>query len=112
MTIVNAKIIRDITSRLDRLEKSVFGTGRGQKNAKPEEEGKGFTGAAGGIRLLIAKSFFRQARTAAAVRSELEKRGYFYRIQVVQTALNRLSQRSGPLSAFERNGKKMYVERK
>lgn len=107
---MDEKIIKHITSRLDRLEKAVFGAGRDRKTTEPQK--KGFTGATGGIRLLIVRGFFRQAKTAPAVKSDLEKRGYFYRIQVVQTALNRLSERSGPLSAFKKDGKKMYVERK
>lgn len=103
------KIIRDITLRLDRLEKAVFVAGGDRRH---ETRQKGFTGATGGTRLLISRGFFKQAKTAPAVKSELEKRGYVYRIQVVQTALNRLSDRSGPLSAFKRDRKKMYVERK
>jgi hypothetical protein len=66
----------------------------------------------GGTRLLISKGFLKQARTAAVVKGELDRSGYVYRIQVVQTGLNRLSSRSGPLSAFRKDGKKMYVERK
>lgn len=106
---MNDKIIEKILLRLHRLEKVVFSTGRDRKSEKPQKD---FTGATGGIRLLISKSFFKQGKTAPVVKSELEKRGYFYRIQVVQTALNRLSERSGPLSAFKKDGKKMYVERK
>jgi len=93
--------------RIERLEKAVFARSN-HKNERPRT----FAGAAGGARLLIAKHFFRQGRTAAATQSELEKRAYVYRTQVVQTALNRLSLRSGPLSAFKKDGKKMYVERR
>ena len=45
------------------------------------------------------------------MREELAKNEYFYRIQVVQTALNRLSKRNGPLAAFKQDGKKVYVNR-
>lgn len=101
------KVLKTIGSRLERLEKAVFGTGA-TRDGRPQR----FKGAAGGTRLLISKGFFKQARTAPAVKAELDKNGYVYRISVVQTGLNRLSSRSGPLSAFKRDSKKMYVERK
>ncbi len=107
---MDKKIIKEISSRLDRLERAVFGAGRVRNSAEPTK--KSYKGATGGIRLLVVKGFFRQAKTAPAVKNELEKKGYFYRIQVVQTALNRLSGRRGPLSAFEENSRKVYVERK
>ncbi len=101
------KALKAIGLRLERLEKAVFGGDRTSVR-RP----KNFTGAAGGTRLLISKGFFKQARTAPAVKAELDKNGYVYRISVVQTGLNRLSSRSGPLSAFKKDSKKMYVERK
>ena len=101
------KALKAIGLRLERLEKAVFGSDRTSVR-RP----KNFTGAAGGTRLLISKGFFKQARTAPAVKAELDKNGYVYRISVVQTGLNRLSSRSGPLSAFKKDSKKMYVERK
>ncbi len=101
------KVLKAIGLRLERLEKAVFGGDRTSVR-RP----KNFTGAAGGTRLLISKGFFKQARTAPAVKAELDKNGYVYRISVVQTGLNRLSSRSGPLSAFKKDSKKMYVERK
>jgi hypothetical protein len=101
------KALKAIGLRLERLEKTVFGA-RGKSGRRPQR----LTGAAGGTRLLISKGFFKQARTAPAVKAELDKNGYIYRISVVQTGLNRLSGRSGLLVAFKKDGKKMYVERK
>jgi hypothetical protein len=104
---MDEKTLKTIGLRLERLEKAIFGAG-----GKGGRRSQRFTGASGGTRLLISKGFFKQPRTAAAVKAELEKNGYVYRISVVQTGSNRLSGRSGPLSAFKRDGKKVYVERK
>jgi hypothetical protein len=101
------RALKSIGSRVERLEKAVFG-GEGKKAKRPDR----FTGAAGGTRFLLSKGFFKQARTAPAVKAELDKNGYVYRISVVQTGLNRLSGRSGLLVAFKKDGKKVYVERK
>ena len=103
------KSIKALEERVSRLEKAVFGVG---KKTKKEMNVSDFTGATGGVRLLISKGFFKKARTAPDVKSELEKNKYVYRIQVVQTSLNRLSKRTGPLSALKEGGKKVYVDRK
>jgi hypothetical protein len=103
------KALKAMAVRLERLEKAVFGAGEPSRSDRRPQR---FKGAMGGTRLLISKGFLKQARTASAVKAELDRNGYVYRIQVVQTGLNRLSSRSGPLSAFRKDGKKMYVERK
>ncbi|MGD0651001.1 MAG: hypothetical protein ABSA97_07660 [Verrucomicrobiia bacterium] len=103
------KIIQALEKRVGRLEKAVFGVG---KKLKPEKKAGNFKGATGGVRLLISKGFSKKARTAPDVKTELEKNEYVYRIQVVQTSLNRLSKRSGPLSALKEGAKKVYVDRK
>jgi hypothetical protein len=104
---MDEKTLKSIASRLERLEKAVFG-GEGKSVQRLVR----FTGAAGGTRFLLSKGFFKQARTAPAVKAELDKNGYVYRISVVQTGLNRLSGRGGLLVAFRKDGKKVYVERK
>jgi len=106
---MEAKAIKALEQRVTRLEKAVFGGGQ---KPKKKENSEGFTGATGGVRLLISKGFFKKARTAPVVKIELDKNGYVYRIQVVQTSLNRLSKRTGPLSALKQGGKKVYVDRK
>ena len=106
---MEAKAIKALEQRVTRLEKVVFGVGqKPKKKFNPE----GFTGPTGGVRLLISKGFFKKARTAPVVKTELDENGYVYRIQVVQTSLNRLSKRTGPLSALKQGGKKVYVDRK
>jgi len=70
-------------------------------------------GPKGGITLLISKGFFKGKKCAATeVKKELEGIECFYRGDVIQTALNRLSCSSGPLVSFKENGKKVYAERK
>src|SRR5258707_13995376 len=99
------KALKAIGLRLERLEKAVFGGDRTSVR-RP----KNFTGAAGGTRLLISKGFFKQARTAPAVKAELDKNGYGFRISVVQTGLNRLSSPSCPLSSLKKYIKMSYGE--
>lgn len=106
---MNEKILKNILARLERLEKVAFGSGK--KNApgnKPEK----FEGPKGGVLLLISKRVLNKRRTAPEIKIELKKYDYDYRIQVVQTALNRLSKNKGPLTAFLEDGKKVYVKRK
>lgn len=62
--------------------------------------------------LLLNQKFFDKRRTAPEVKTELKKNNYDYRIQVVQTALNRLSKIKGLLTACREEGKKVYVKRK
>lgn len=103
------KIIKDIMSRLLKLEKVVFSNGikEIEKSGK-----KKFSGVKGGINFLILQSFFNERRTAPEVRTELRNNKYQYSIQAVQTALNRLSKLKGPLVALKESGKKVYVRRK
>ena len=106
---MNQKTIKNILTRLDRLEKAVFGSGKKKTATGKQTE---FSGPKGGILLLISKGFFNKRRTASEVRNELEKNDYDYRIQVVQTALNRLTKNKGPLTTLTVGGKKVYVKRK
>ncbi|MCX6791560.1 MAG: hypothetical protein NT149_00795 [Candidatus Gottesmanbacteria bacterium] len=71
-----------------------------------------FAGPKGGILLLINEDFFKTKRTVDVVAAELNKRGYVYKRDVFQTALNRLAVSKGPLVKFEEAGKKVYAERK
>ncbi|MBI4243212.1 MAG: hypothetical protein HY606_03900 [Planctomycetes bacterium] len=106
---MNEKILKNILVRLERLEKANFGS---EKKNIPKNKLKKFEGPKGGILLLVAKEVFNRRRTVPEIKVELKKYGYDYRIQVVQTALNRLSQNKGPLTAFLEGGTKVYVKRK
>ena len=103
------KTINKIEVRLSRLEKAVFGTKTGQTR---ETSIKGFAGLKGGLQLLISRAFFKTKRALAATKQELEKHDYHYSAGAIQTTLNRLSSRTGPLAAFKEGGKKVYVRRK
>lgn len=106
---MNEKTLKNILVRLERLEKATFGSGK--KNL-PKNKSEKFEGPKGGVLLLISKGILNKRRTAPEVKDELKKNDYDYRIQVVQTALNRLSKNKGPLTAFLEDGKKVYVKRK
>lgn len=102
--------VQEILKRLDRLEKAVLPPKAKDAPARPTKEI--FSGPKGGILLLASKGFFSKKREARVVLQELEKHDYHYRIQVVQTALNRLSGTKGVLTAFKEAGHKVYVKRK
>jgi len=103
------KEITNILARLTKLEKAVFKTGV-KTETKPKD--KNFSGTKGGVLFLISKGYFNQRRLATDAKAELAKNEYHYSIQVVQTALNRLSKGNGALVAMKEGGKKMYVKRK
>jgi len=104
--------ILKIIKRLERLEKAVF-----SPTAKEEKDKillpKKFTGAKGGILLLVERKFFdNKLRSALETKSKMAENGYIYSIQVVQTALNRLSSPKGCLTAVKEGKKKAYARRK
>lgn len=104
--------IDDIYKRLDKLEKAVFGK-KGENITTPSVKKKeGFVGAKGGCQLLISKNYFTKKHKASEVREQLISLNYHYNIQVVQTTLNRLSKKSGPLLSLKESGIKHYVIRK
>lgn len=98
-----------IEQRLERLENAVF---RARRERKHRPLSSDFTGPSGGVRLLLTQNFFNTKRTVADVRTAFEKNDYHYVTAVIQTTLNRLSTRSGPLATFKLEGKKVYVKRK
>lgn len=100
----------NLEARIERLEKAVFGP-KAKKVSTPAQQGD-FTGPKGGVLLLISKGYLGKRRTARDVMAELEKNDYYYRIQVVQTTLNRLSSPKGPLTALKVASQKVYVKRK
>ncbi len=95
--------IKNILSRLEKLEKEVFPTAK--QPHKVKEKTNNFSGTKGGVLFLVSKGYFSQRRTAPDVKTELGKNDYHYSIQVVQTTLNRLSKGKG-LVAMKEGGKK------
>jgi hypothetical protein len=98
--------LNTIEQRLAKLEKAVFGA-KTQKRTKSAVAADTFDGPSGGIRLLLSQDFFRTKRSLADVRAALAKSDYHYVIQVIHTALSRLSRRDGPLVSFKEGKKKM-----
>ncbi len=103
----------DLIARIEALERVVFGANptpaKSQAAAPPTD---GFQGATGGLRLLIVKSFFDRRRKFSEIETELNKQGYHYSKQAIQTPLNRLSVKTGPLVSLREQGHKVYVKRK
>lgn len=102
--------IKDIISRIEKLESAVFQ--RKSKEVLINTKVQNFVGTKGGILLLLSKGYINQLRSALDVKNELAKDKYFYSIQVIQTALNRLSKEKGPIVSMRDSGKKFYVKRK
>jgi len=106
----NLNRLQQLESRVERLEKAVFGEGFDKE--KFIKTKRSFSGATGGLRLLISQPFFNQKRTFSEIREGFAKRGYYYSNQAIQTPLNNLSKPGGPLVAFKEGGKKVYAKRK
>ena len=100
--------IKGILHRLDLLEKEVYKKAKTKSSPKASE----FTGATGGIRLLISKGYLNKKRTFSDIKGELEKNDYYYTKQAIQTPLNTLSKAGGLLVGFKQGGKKVYAKRK
>lgn len=103
--------IQQIKKRLERLESALFGD-KNQEKTKTTSTDKKYVGAKGGILLLIDNNFFQKPQTAPEVKTAIVEKDYIYSIQVVQTTLNRLSTKSGPLTAMKEGKTKVYAKRK
>jgi hypothetical protein len=104
----NIQISKDLVLRVEKLERAVFGTG----NPKAITQRQAFKGATGGLRWLVSKGFFDRKQKFGEIEAELRKHGYYYSKQAVQTPLNNLSRKGGPLVGFKEKGKKVYAKRK
>ena len=100
--------INSILGRLDKLEKAVFNKSTGKKTKSTNN----YAGPSGGVALLVEKGFFSKKQTTNQVFLEMQKNDYHYRLSAVQTALNRMAVKNGPLVTFRESGKKVYVIRK
>ena len=111
--------ISKILKRLERLEKQVFGAEASTtrlcvpRAAKKQDfKASSYSGPAGGVRLLIEESFFSRKQGLAEVRSALATKEYVYRDSAIQTALNRMTGKEGPLVSMKEGGRKVYALRK
>ncbi|MCR4324492.1 MAG: hypothetical protein NUV69_02300 [Candidatus Curtissbacteria bacterium] len=102
--------IQQIKKRLEKLESAVFDNIAQEKVTNSQN--KKYDGSKGGILLLIDKNFFEKPRTAPQVKTAMAEQGYNYSIQVIQTTLNRLSIKSGPLTTMKEGKTKVYAKRK
>ena len=103
------KATTKLEKRLIRLENVVFGSKRARDR---EPSPNDFAGLKGGLHFLISRGFFKTKKGLAPTKQALGKHGYHYSAAAIQTTLNRLSVRAGPLAAFKEAGKKVYVRRK
>lgn len=88
------------------------GGGMVSTTATNRVRGNTYAGPKGGITLLFEKGYFKSKRSTQETKSSLEKEGYHYKRQVIQTTLNRMTSKSGSLVAMLNGATKVYVERK
>lgn len=105
---------KKLLARIEALEKAVFGSASkpAKIKARPAAANDRFKGSTGGLRLLASNGFFDSRRKFSEIERELNKHGYHYSKQAIQTPLNRLSSQSGPLVGLKQGGHKIYVKRK
>jgi hypothetical protein len=112
------KEIKEIKAALLRIEQrlgATTGTKRKEglaPSAPQSADLDDFSGAIGGIRLLVSKGFFKQRRSMGEVIQALSDEGYLYSKQAFQIAVTRLSKTGGPLTAVKQGKKKTYADRK
>lgn len=102
--------IREILSRLARLEKAIFGGEKKGDISKPQPTN--YSGATGGVRFLISKGLFRKKLALGEVRAALSDYDYHYSKQAVHEALKGLARKNGPLVVLKEGGSNFYVNRK
>lgn len=110
--------LEDHESRIKLIEKNLsvtrtpVGQNRTQKPKSDTPKEDNYSGPSGGIRLLLDKGFFENKKGFSSIREELKSNNYHYPRQSVNSALTRLSIKSGPLVVLRESGRKIYVERK
>ena len=78
------KNIQNLIARIEKLERAVFRQEK-EKNKGKDVKDQHFSGATGGLRLLISKGFFDRKRAFSEIEAELLKHGYNYSKQAIQT---------------------------
>lgn len=110
---VDDKIIKQIISRLEKLERAVFAQVKTKSGKFKVDPKKKYKGATGGIRLLVDNGFLDKKRSFSEICKALEDKDYHYTKQAVQTPLNNLSSSKGKiLVALTEKGRKLYAKRK
>ncbi len=103
------KTLKDLQSRVKKLEQAVFA---GRQKAVRKEDSGDFKGATGGLRFLVSKGFFDRRRTFGEINEALASHDYHYSKQAVQTPLNTFSKPGSLLVSFREGGRKVYAKRK
>ena len=106
MNMATEDTLRGLLRRVEKLERAVFA----DRATKPSKTT--FKGATGGLGLLLSKGFFDRRKFFSEIEAELQKEGYHYSKQAIQTPLNRLSLSGRPLVGLRQKGKKVYAKRK
>lgn len=102
------KRIDSLEKRLEKIEKTIFGTKSTRTPSK-----KSFSGLLGGINLLLENNFFKKPRLVTEIQDELQKENYFHSIQSTDTALRRSFVKSKKLlTRIKVDGIWQYVLRK
>lgn len=112
--------IKEIKAALARIELAISGQDKTQasrkksirKDVSENDDDDNFSGATGGVRLLISKGFFKQRRQFGEIKSTLQADGYLYSKQAFQNAVARMAKVGGPLTAIKQGKNKVYAERK
>ena len=84
LTPKNEKIIADLISRVEKLERAVFANK--SVKSKPVDK-QNFQGATGGLRYLVEKGFFDRKRNFGEIKKGLADNNYHYSNQAMQTPL-------------------------
>ncbi|SRR6266498_2869469 len=103
------KTLKDLQSRVEKLERAVFAK---REKASTETTANDFKGATGGLRLLVSKGFFDRKRAFGEITEAVASHGYHYSKQAIQTPLNNLSKPGSILVSLKEGGKKFYAKRK
>lgn len=115
------EIVNDIAILLDELSSMLGGSARGDKRSSSvkvsaKKDGKNYSGASGGIKMLIVNGFFQKPKLLSEVITRLRQEGFNYRRPVIAMALLR-AVRNRSLTRLEvenpKNQEKWsYAERK
>lgn len=106
---MSKEAIKALERRVARLEDAVYGK---KATPIPITKKERYSGATGGVRLLISKNFFNEKRKLGEVWDALTKNGYHWSRQAVDMALKGLASRKGSLTLLKEGGRNVFVKRK
>ncbi len=108
--------LNKIIERLNDHERRIYAleqiSGDQHKKTNSTAKKENYSGATGGMRLLVKNGFFKEKRSQVSIRKALADAGYHYSSQAVYGALQVLSKPTGLLVTLTEKGSKIYVERR